>query len=60
MNMKQSEKGNVVEVVTTSVILPLDLKRRIRILGAQNGRSMGAEIRAAMEAHLAANEKGAA
>ena len=58
--MAQPTEAEVVELVNTSVMVPRKTQQAIRLLAARNERTMGAEIRAALESHVAEPEDEAA
>lgn len=49
------EEGDVIELANTSFLIPLRIKRELRILAAHNERTLSAEIRAALAAHVERN-----
>lgn len=47
------ELENVEELVNTSILIPRRVQRAVRLLAARNERSMGAEIRDAIDKAIA-------
>lgn len=48
----QREHADGDELVNTSILIPRGTRRAIRFLAAHNERSMGAEIREALQRHI--------
>jgi len=44
---------NVEELVNTSILIPRRMQKQLRLLAARNERSMGAEIREAIDRAIA-------